>query len=237
MLNIRQVLSRRSDLSTFLVHLTREYPEGTSPKENLKSILIGETVEARNPYGAAVYQLNRSKVDSASLDTQKVVCFTETPLEHVQLISEPISGRNFRFGPYVIAITKRVARQRAVNPVRYLDITPGHNWLTMPLNSMVNDAINKGDFKASDVARLTPFIEQMGPLSSGSRKEFWWEREWRHVGDFRLASRFIVICPEKDFSEVMPLCHENIRLIDPEWSLEQIIGRLAGFDAGDIDPF
>jgi hypothetical protein len=50
MLNIRQVLSRRSDLSTFLVHLTREYPEGTSPKENLKSILIGETVEARNPY-------------------------------------------------------------------------------------------------------------------------------------------------------------------------------------------
>jgi hypothetical protein len=55
MLDIHQVLSRRSGLSTFLVNLTRKYPEGTSLKENLKSILHGNAVEARNSYGAAVY--------------------------------------------------------------------------------------------------------------------------------------------------------------------------------------
>jgi hypothetical protein len=43
-----------------------------------------------------------------------------------------------------------------------------------------------------DILLLTPFIEQMGPTTNG-RKEFWWEREWRHVGHFRFEPEHIVV--------------------------------------------
>lgn len=39
--------------------------------------------------------------------------------------------------------------------------------------------------------RITPFIEQMGKPGL-TRKEFWWEREWRHAGDLDLGLSDIV---------------------------------------------
>jgi hypothetical protein len=236
-MNIQELLALRSDLGTFLVHLTREYPDGRPAKENLKSILNDRVIEARNPYGSAISRLGQLKAESsANLDTQKVVCFTETPLEHVRLLTEEIQGRRFKFGPYGIAITKRAARIWDVNPVWYLDITPGHNWLTKPLQSIIDAEIHAGTFSKSDISKLTPFIEQMG-TGPDYFKEYWWEREWRHVGDFHLNIRFIVICPEEDYDEVTDSLLPQMPVIDPDWSLEKIIGKLAGFKSEDIDPF
>jgi len=236
-MNIQQLLARRGDLGTFLVHLTREYPEGTLAKENLKSILNDRLIEARNPYGSAISRLSKLKADTpGNLDGQKVVCFTETPLEHVRLLTEEIQGRKFEFGPYGIAFTKRTARIWDVNPVWYLDITPGHNWLTRPLQSIIDAEIRAKTFAKSDIAKLTPFIEQMG-TGPDYFKEYWWEREWRHVGDFPLNMRFIVICPEKDYDEATDSLLPKMPFIDPNWSIEQIIGRLTGFKSEDIDPF
>ena len=236
-MNIQQLLARRSDLGTFLVHLTGEYPEGTPAKENLKSILNDRAIEARTPYGSAVSRLTELKAEtSKNRNTQKVVCFTETPLEHVRLLTQQIEGRRFKFGPYGIAITKRSARIWDVNPVWYLDITPGHDWLTKPLQNLIDSEIRAKTFATSDVAKLTPFIEQMGS-GPGYFKEYWWEREWRHVGDFHLTMRFIIVCPEKDYGEVTKSPLPKMPFIDPSWSIEQIIGRLAGFESEDIDPF
>lgn len=236
-MDIKELLARRNDLGTFLVHLTREYPDETPPKDNLKSILDDRMIEARNPYGSAISRLRKGKAATqANLNTQKVVCFTETPLEHIGLLTRKIQGRKFKFGPYGIAITKRVARTWGVNPVWYLDITPGHNWLTKPLEHIVDVEIHSKTFINSDIAMLTPFIEQMGTYSDYF-KEYWWEREWRHRGDFPLSMRFMVICPEADYDEVVASQHSKIPFVDPSWSLEQIIGRLAGFKPDDIDPF
>lgn len=116
-MDIKELLARRSDLSTFLIHLTREYPEGTPAKDNLKSILNDKLIEARNAYGSAISRLESLKADNAdNSNTQMVVCFTETPLEHVRLLVEPIEGRKYKFEPYGIAITKRTARVWDVNP-------------------------------------------------------------------------------------------------------------------------
>ena len=236
-MDIQDLLARRSDLGTFLVHLTREYPDGTPAKENLKSILDDRVIEARNSYGSAKSRLTELKADtSANLDTQKVVCFTETPLEHIRLLTRKIQGRRFKFGPYGIAITKRVARRSGVNPVWYLDITPGHDWLTNPLQNMIDAETRAKTFMESDIAKLTPFIEQMG-TGSGYFKEYWWEREWRHAGDVHLVMKLIVICPEQDYDEVTDSLLPKLPFIDPDWSLEQIIGKLAGFESEDIDPF
>jgi hypothetical protein len=192
-------------------------------------------------------------------DTQRTVCFTETPLEHAWMMCRPIAGRRFRFNGYGLAFTKAFARSRGVNPVWYLDISRGGRrgeWLTKPVDRLVNaaeaSAPNKetgatdGSALASaDILLLTPFIEQMGPTADG-RKEFWWEREWRHVGDFSFEPEHIVVAfaPEDQqaslrgrLKEATDDWYDDLTFIDVNWGLERIVGALANVDAGDLRPF
>jgi len=231
--DIRTIISRRSDLSTFVVHLTRD--EGSqSAKEKLKSIVQSWTIRAQSTFGAA-------KNKHQSSNSQKCVCFTETPLEYLYLILENIEGREYQFAPYGVAITKKLARKQRVNPIWYVDITPGHEWLMNPINDLIDNP--NGTFDESPISKITPFIEQMGSgpnreTSQSYRKEFWWEREWRHQGDFSLPNHVLLICPEEDFHEFEALAKgkgHSVKCIDPKWGLEQIIAHLAGFDVGDIE--
>jgi len=52
-MKIEELLHRRSDLSTFLVHLTRA-DGATSAKDQLKSILTAQTINATSAFGQAV---------------------------------------------------------------------------------------------------------------------------------------------------------------------------------------
>jgi hypothetical protein len=79
----------------------------------------------------------------------------------------------------------------------------------------------------------------MGPTSSGTRKEFWWEREWRHVGDLavRWPNIVAVLAPEDDHDdlddELVAMQGRRRRrppIIDPSWGIERMIGALAGID-------
>jgi hypothetical protein len=158
-------------------------------------------------------------------------------LEYVHLLLADIAGRQHQFKPYGIATTKKLARSSGINPVWYVDISPSHDWLSKSINRLSNRAIEEGPFDQSDIARLAPFLEQMGtnegsPSAGPYRKEFWWEREWRHVGNYPLPSRIIVLCPESEMGEFKKIPEESCveaGLIDPRWGLEQIIARLAGF--------
>ena len=93
--------------------------------------------------------------------------------------------------------------------------------------------------------RTLPFTEQMGTWPSlGTQKEFWWEREWRHQGDFDISGRPIILCPAADQLEIRAVLEEQgtkaidePSFIDPQWSLEQIIGKLAGFTMDDLGAF
>jgi hypothetical protein len=105
--------------------------------------------------------------------------------------------------------------------------------------------MNAGNFDQSDIAAITPFIEQMGSgqTASGSnyRKEFWWEREWRKVGDFTIPNHCIGLCPESEIAgfkaHVQGSALHNTSFVDPNWSLEQIIAHLAGIPSTSIDLF
>lgn len=250
MATIEQLLHRRTDLSTFVVHFTRS-SQGSAGRENLWSILGRRTVEARSAYGMA----RDLALEFPDLqDTQRVVCFTETPLEHAWMMCSDIENRAIRFDGYGIAFTKTFARRNGANPVWYLDITPGHEWLTKAVNSLRdaakaeaadlwNSSIDLDKLAAAPILKLTPFIEQMGPTSA-SRKEFWWEREWRHVGDihFNTSDLVVVFAPESehpgleiqlagnpDYQTRMP------KLIDVNWGMERMVGVLAGVP--DLGPF
>lgn len=242
---IETLLHRRSDLSTFLVHFTRDSEDGTTSRENLKSILKGRVLEARKVYGMASTLASKH---AEIADTQKAVCFTETPLEHAWMMCSDIEKRQVRFDGYGIAFTKTYARRSGVNPVWYLDITREEygfrDWLTNPVNRMVNDLesiiqnVGPSEAARADILRLTPFMEQMGPMNNGGQKEFWWEREWRKVGSFLFQPRHIVVvfAPESEHTELGEFVarryeDEKIpRFVDATWGLERMIAALAEVD-------
>ncbi len=245
--DIQEVLNRRSDLSTFVVHLSREFEESPA-KENLRAIIAEGMLRAKTARGWArhVSEEKRGK-------TQNVVCFTETPLDHIYLQAGPIKDRDFQFQPYGVAFTKMQARRRGINPVWYVDESPsGRDWnITFALNELTRVAVDE-DFQKSQLAHLLPFFEPMyrrkGKDSEWSTYEWWWEREWRYVGDFYFNPGTDVafyLCPESDITEFNALLEKTKRnagdspppCIDPAWGLERILAHLLKLNPKDISPF
>lgn len=251
--SIEHLLHRRTDLSTFLVHLTRDLGSSQA-RANLLSIASDFTIEARTPLGPAAH-LEAQLAGSGA--TQKVVCFTETPLEHAWMMIEDIDNRNIQFSPYGLVFTKTTARRSHCNPVWYTDISTrgGRSWPVAAVNALVAEAVETASSGGSldvDVLRqqpvflITPFIEQMGPTQT-ARKEFWWEREWRRINDFSFRPRQVVafLVPEDDhvqFKQDMEAAQDYWvtrprPFLDPSWGLERMIAELAGVDPQEIGPF
>ena len=151
-----------------------------------------------------------------------------------------IATRTYRFKPYGVALTKMVARLVGINPVWYVDVTTGAPLrIRTALNTLVTRACSDGFF--DEVKDMFPAIEPMFTRTDSlgnvtSRNEWWWEREWRHVGDLDLASiwtKLLWLCPEAEIDDLEALVRaaggdsgEPVYCIDPNWSLERIIGHL-----------
>lgn len=251
---IEELLSRRTDLSTFLVHLSRDTSDGMSAREHLICILTEWTLRRGDPLGVAAALAKRHKRDHPELlESQRVICFTETPLEHAWMMCEDIDNRQKRFKPYGLVFTKTWARLSGVNPVWYVDITPnGHDWLINAVDVVRDAAVSACEFD-HDIFRLTPYIETMGRMSesAGRRpKEFWWEREWRYAGGdltFVADEVVAVLVPEDDHCQfacdlrarqqgASGTCHD-LRYLDPRWSLQRMIVALAGVHSEFAEPF
>lgn len=252
-LHIAEVLNRRTDLSTFVVHLTRDH-EGQSAKDRLLAIVgeqrlrLGDSprgwaVGVRNEQGALV-------LNEQQRTTQRAICFSETPLEHIYAMFANIANRDVNLRPYGLALTKMVARRSGINPVWYVDITDGHALRARTaLNDLVKRACRDGWF--DEVKDLFPYIEGMLTRRDQDgnvtlQREWWWEREWRYVGsDLSLAlvrNKVLWLCPEDDIPEVEAAVRQHdaaapVYCIDPNWGLERIIGRLMGLAETDLTPF
>ncbi|MCH8050968.1 MAG: hypothetical protein IIC86_03010 [Chloroflexi bacterium] len=238
--DIEELLHRRTDLSTFVVHWSRDFGDD-SALENLKSILDSRTLFAKTAFGSAVTQLENIEdavERAAARESQKVVCFTEAPLEQAWSFVCEIAGRTTPLQPYGVAFTKQTARGLGVNPVLYMDMTPGHDWkVTKAAEALVKRAIESGEFLSDPISRLAPFLDWMGTWPSGKKKEFWWEREWRHLGDleFSIKDVAVIFCPENDFEVIGNVLDEiepsrKIHTLDPIWGLEHFIKRLADLE-------
>lgn len=241
MTHIRDILHRRTDLSTFVVHLTRAH-DGLTGLQSLISIARAARLDAGRALGWAKAFDDPGAPDALS---QRVVCFSETPLEHIHLmLGQMEPAREVVMEPYGVALTKLVARKLGINPVWYVDITPGRNWtIANTLDRMrdwqQNNAAEGGfNFHDYDTSRLFPFFEQMG-TGDNYQKEFWWEREWRHVGPLPLPQQNIIwLCPAVEHGELEAQVGRQLRpWIDPRWGLEAIIAHLAGFDPTEVSPF
>ena len=197
MTTIETLLRERRDLSNYITHFTRD-TNGRTVHDNLVNILSECCLKAGNEQGMA---------KGRNLPNQRVVCFTEAPMEVVwTLVQNNIWGRQVQLQPYGVVFSKIWARSQGVNPVWYIDTTPsGHDWLTNDITAMVNATVPTEFVRG--ILRLTPFFEPMGDWRAygGTQKDFSWEREWRKVGDlyFTLTDVAGVLAPEGE--------HERIR--------------------------
>ena len=175
------------------------------------------------------------------------------------MMCRPIEGRAVQLHGYGVAFTKSFARRTSVNPVWYLDIHPGQRgmWLTRPIHQLIAEAekaaaavtgsIDPDRLAAASILRLTPFLEQMGPTNNGrSRKEFWWEREWRHVGDLDFMAQDIVVvfAPEMEHEAIRQCLEERESyrnmmpaVVDAQWGQERMIAAMAAIPNEDLGPF
>ncbi|MEO8347814.1 MAG: hypothetical protein ABI610_02795 [Acidobacteriota bacterium] len=115
-LEISEVLNRRTDLSTFVVHMTRDHSATDTARRRLEQIIETETLKAGEPRGIAVgyapnYPDPTPALNDEQQESQRVVCFTETPLEHMYSMFASIASRDNEFQPYGLAMTKMVARR------------------------------------------------------------------------------------------------------------------------------
>jgi hypothetical protein len=248
-MQITELLNRRADLSTFVVHLTKHTTNGTA-KENLLSIIESQTIKAGSSMGW--FQTLPDQPSIVANESQQVVSFSETPLEHIYSLFADIEDRQVNLQPYGISFTKMTARKKGALPVWYVDRTAGaeHQWkIAKALDRLRDYAMHNSDEVASDVATVLPYFEVMGTWPLG-QKEFWWEREWRKVGDVHFQSSDVALwfAAESDHSEIRERLRAKMNamgeqglatpiVLDPSWALERMIAKLVGLPDSATTPF
>jgi hypothetical protein len=212
----------RRDVSSFVVHFTRDLADATAI-ENLESILSSGRIEARNPFGFAKTAANRSPNIAVS---QRVVCFSETPLSEVAALVAPIEGRRNPLAPFGLAFRKTRVRDRGVNPVWYFEVG---GVVEGALQALFAQAFGPTPVAAPHPAMsIFPYCESMGRLPNGRSKEFAWEREWRHTGDFvfDLDDVALVFAPTGDHARLRDRFGRPC--VAAQWSGDRMLSAILG---------
>lgn len=105
-------------------------------------------------------------------DSQRVVCFSETPLDMLSKLVE----RRSRFG---MGFRKDIMVGKGGTPLWYVDCESPQ---AAAIDAMMSSAIEGGIDPDDPLWKLTPFIDHPG-VYNGRPYRFEWEREWRVAGD------------------------------------------------------
>lgn len=211
-----EFFKRKRDFSPLLVHLTKDDEgSGKSAKEILEKILKDKKLVAANYY--CLFESDLDKPDIAShRETFKVVCFTETPIDLIDVLLMDLEGRyRFKPKPFGLVFTKDFIRERGGNSVFYAG-----GGLFDSLWKIYGDAKTRS-FDRED-NRFLALVNKCD-----DKIDFHWEREWRVVGDlkFNLTDIYCVLCPESDV-EYFERRFTGLPFIDPCWGINQILDRL-----------
>ena len=168
-LSKENLLDQKRDYSPFLIHLTRD-DEGFSAKDVLKQILDDKELRAYS-FTYCFFGKDLEAKDKSLQDKFKVVCFTETPLDQIDMLLKRVEGRNIDLKPYGLVFKKEFVRQNGGNPVFYMSKN-----LARSLWPLYNKGVEKqfSDGENSLLALVTICEEW---------NDWHWEREWRTVGD------------------------------------------------------
>ncbi|MCL5886786.1 MAG: abortive infection system antitoxin AbiGi family protein [Actinobacteria bacterium] len=203
-------------MSDYVVHFTRSSCSA-SAYDVMLSILGSGMLRASGPYGIAATL-------APNPDSQKVVCFSEAPLDVLDRI---IRNR----GPYGIAFSKDFIISRGGGSVWYVE--PDSE-----AAAAVLEVILPSESSASPqnpAWSITPFIEFVG---AGPNGPFRWEREWRHVGHlcFNQVEPSFLFIPEELHdaaraffedarAENLGPCYE-CKFLDARWERKRVLAEL-----------
>ena len=218
-LSKEEFLEKKKDFSPFLVHLTREDEEYYA-KDVLKIILNENTLRAYNHFCYFSPALNNKENPESALlqDEFRVVCFTETPIDQIEVLLYKVTNRKFKPDSYGLVFKKDYIREKGGNPVFYVtkDIAkPIYNELYVPY-------IQGKEQASQELCRLLALVTL---CEEGN--DWHWEREWRIVGDleFKRDDIFCGLCPEGDIQE-FEYSYEPVKFISPSWGINKILLKL-----------
>lgn len=206
-----EFLDKKRDFSPLLVHLTRSDEEFTA-KEVLGQILSENTLRAY--YHHCLFSPSLSESNDESLQNKfKVVCFTETPIDQIQVLLYQVWGRNIKLDPYGLVFKKEFIREHGGNPVFYM--TKG---IAKPLWTLYWNQ------PSDEICRLLALINLCD-----ENVDFHWEREWRVVGNliFHLSNIYCGLCPEDEIDYFEKTYSPTI-FISPYWGINKILDKLVG---------
>ena len=236
-LTIDQIYSKRSDLSTFLVHLTRDHEDGTSAKTSLEEILNSKRLIAKSPSSlfSVLLQNNENFNGEESRENfesfLKCICFTETPLDQIKnFIGVNLARGDIKeliYSEYGLVYTQEFVLRNRGNPCFYV-ATHGNNYLKKSfLNLFGRNEWHQFFNNSSPDSSLNilPFVNIFGKDGKGDPIDYYWEREWRiPSSEVKFEEKDIIfgMCPEteiEDYSKKFPA----IKFISVHWSLNKII--------------
>ncbi len=205
-----------SDLSPFLVHLTRSRSDGTTAKNNLLSIIQYKTLFA-GPFLVDDYSQSdaRFAVPSGKKLTPDgmrklfaFISFTETPLKYIRRLFD-VKGRNKDLTHYGLVFFKDRLIKQGVSPVLYINNARGDR------NELVGVLASLIETHPKEAHQILPLISIFGKkLNPGGGKAqteyypgFAWEREWRFpvaespLLEFNEDDVLVGLCPESEIQE------------------------------------
>lgn len=218
MRNIDDILHFRSDISPFLVHLTRGY-NGNTASENLESIITDRELIAGEPDISDARLVGRDYYSMLPEEKQRffgAVCLTETPLNEIHCFLE-IGGRHFNLQPYGLVFLKKPLQERGVSPVIYLNNELNNQY---PVVQALFQIIERDPDSAQLLLPLvSSFGEKVHPNATEGRVDFGWEREWRFPSaygslTFSAEEVFVGLCPDAEipyFEQLFP----RVSFVDP----------------------
>jgi len=209
-----EFLDKKKDYSPFLVHLTRNNGERSS-KEILECILKEQVLKAYNYFCLFNNKLNVLNDDIKN--RFKVVCFTETPIDQINLLLERVQGRNKRFESYGLVFEKNYIRKkvRGGNPTFYAAESLFDTlW-------QIYESAEDSNFSHEEYN----FLALVNKYDTNV--DFHWEREWRITGNFKfeLAEIFCGLCPEKEMT-FFETIYSPVKFISPTWGINKILYKL-----------
>jgi hypothetical protein len=223
-LSLEEFLDRKRDYSPFLVHLTKDGVDVlgdpcVSAKDVLDKILSEKTLKAYNHFCLFSPNLNETKDDNLQ-NKFKVVCFTETPIDQIDVLLAEVTGRVFKPKPYGLVFQKEYVRREGGNPIFYTT-----KEIARPLWQSYWPLCNGSIQQSSE--ELCKLLALVSVCEEGN--DWHWEREWRIVGDlkFSLTGIYCGLCPENDIS-YFERHYKPVKFISPNWGINKILDRLVG---------
>lgn len=191
---ITEVLLLRSDISPFLVHLTKNSQKNfKDAKEIFEKILEEQKLipgNSNSPPSIASFGLENFSRDSQSAKFSwnktwgkafRAVCFTETPLEEIHCLLD-IQKRSVDLEPYGLVFWKDILERKGVQPAIYLNNYLGDKHLL--IKALVEASETNKVIREEFLPLLTMFGRKVDPGCGSSQKNngvnFYWEREWRY---------------------------------------------------------